>query len=120
MSRLQNAFASCRRAAFIGYLVAGDPTPDTSVSIARELLACGVDILEIGIPFSDPVADGPTLQKANERALRAGTTPETAFALSRTLRHGSDAPLVLMTYANIVYHRGIDRFYAEAHAAGID
>jgi len=120
MSRLEDAFKGCGRTAFIGYLVAGDPTPDESVIIARHLLACGVDILEIGIPFSDPVADGPTLQKANERALCAGATPETAFAMSRTLRHGSDAPLVLMTYANIVYHRGIDRFYAEAQSAGID
>jgi tryptophan synthase alpha chain len=120
MSRLQNAFAACGRAAFIGYLVAGDPTPDASVAIACQMLACGVDILEIGIPFSDPVADGPTLQKANERALYAGATPETAFAMSRAIRRGSDAPLVLMTYANIVYHRGIDRFYAEARAAGVD
>jgi len=120
VSRLKEVFAIRMQPAFIGYLVAGDPTPEGSVAIAEDMLGCGVDILEIGIPFSDPVADGPTLQSANERALGAGATPETAFAMSRALRSKTGAPLVLMTYANIVYRRGTDRFYADARACGAD
>jgi tryptophan synthase alpha chain len=120
MGRIEKVFADGKKPAFIGFAVAGDPDKITSVRIARALIAGGTDILELGIPFSDPVADGPTIQKADERALGAGTTPSTVFEIVREIRKGSDVPIVFLTYYNIVYHRGIERFYREAHDAGVD
>jgi len=84
------------------------------------LIEGGTDILELGVPFSDPVADGPTIQKADERALAAGTTVDTIFKIVRELREKTDAPIVFLAYYNMIYHRGIDRFYQEAHDAGVD
>jgi tryptophan synthase alpha chain len=84
------------------------------------LIDGGTDILELGVPFSDPVADGPTIQKADERALAAGTTVDTIFAIVRELRKKTDVPIVFLLYYNIVFHRGVDRFYREAHEAGVD
>ncbi|MFZ2074260.1 MAG: tryptophan synthase subunit alpha, partial [Methanoregula sp.] len=80
----------------------------------------GTDILEFGVPFSDPVADGPTIQRADDRALAAGTTPDTIFAIVREVRAYSEVPIVFLTYYNTIYRRGIDRFYREAHDAGVD
>jgi tryptophan synthase alpha chain len=122
MGRIETAFAdaSMKKPAFIGFTVAGDPDKATCVRIARALIAGGTDILELGVPFSDPVADGPTIQKADERALAAGTTPDTVFEIVREIRKESDVPIVFLTYFNIVYRRGIERFYHEAHDAGVD
>jgi tryptophan synthase alpha chain len=120
MGRIEKVFADGKKPAFIGFAVAGDPDKITSVRIARALITGGTDILELGVPFSDPVADGPTIQKADERALGAGTTPATVFEIVREIRKESDVPIVFLTYYNIVYHRGIERFYREAHDAGVD
>ena len=120
MGRIEKVFAERKKPAFIGFTVAGDPDKITSIRIARALIAGGTDILELGVPFSDPVADGPTIQKADERALGAGTTPSTVFEIVREIREESDVPIVFLTYYNIVYHRGIERFYREAHDAGVD
>jgi tryptophan synthase alpha chain len=120
MGRIEKAFAAEKKPAFIGFVVAGDPDRVTCIRIARALIAGGTDILELGIPFSDPVADGPTIQKADERALAAGTTPDTVFEIVREIRKESDVPIVFLTYFNIVYRRGIERFYREAHDAGVD
>jgi tryptophan synthase alpha chain len=120
MGRIDTAFASAKKPAFIGFTVAGDPDKVTCIRIARALIAGGTDILELGVPFSDPVADGPTIQKADERALAAGTTPDTVFEIVREIRAESDVPIVFLTYYNIVYRRGIERFYREAQDAGVD
>ena len=84
------------------------------------LIEGGTDILELGVPFSDPVADGPTIQKADERALAAGTTIDTVFEIVRELRKKTDVPIVFLAYYNMIYHRGVDRFYQDAHEAGVD
>lgn len=120
MGRIEEVFAEVNRPAFIGFVVAGDPDENTSLRIARALISGGTDILELGVPFSDPVADGPTIQKADERALAAGTTPDTVFDIVREIRKESEIPIVFLTYYNIVHHRGIERFYHDAHDAGVD
>ena len=120
MGRISGVFANRTSPALIGFTVAGDPDMRTSIRIARTLIDAGTDILELGVPFSDPVADGPTIQRAGDRALAAGTTPDTVFAIVREVRGHSDVPLVLLTYFNTVYRRGIERFYREARAAGVD
>ncbi|MFA6225149.1 MAG: tryptophan synthase subunit alpha [Methanoregula sp.] len=122
MGRIDTAFAdaSLKKPAFIGFTVAGDPDKATCIRIARALIAGGTDILELGVPFSDPVADGPTIQKADERALAAGTTPDTVFEIVKEIRKESDVPIVFLTYYNIVYRQGIERFYREAQDAGVD
>jgi len=122
MVRIETAFAdaSQKKPAFIGFIVAGDPDKATCIRIARALISGGTDILELGVPFSDPVADGLTIQKADERALAAGTTPDTVFEIVREIRKESGVPIVFLTYYNIVHRRGIERFYREARDAGVD
>ncbi|HUW86483.1 MAG TPA: tryptophan synthase subunit alpha, partial [Methanoregula sp.] len=120
MGRIGRAFTREKKPLFIGFTVAGDPDKPTCIRIARALIAGGTDILELGVPFSDPVADGPTIQKADERALMAQTTPDTVFEIVREIRKESDVPIVFLTYYNIVFRRGIGRFYREAHDAGVD
>ena len=120
MGRIDAVFRKKGTTAFIGFAVAGDPDKETSVRIAKALIDGGTDILELGMPFSDPVADGPTIQRADDRALAAGTTPDTIFAIVRDVRAYSDIPIVFLTYFNTIYRRGIDRFYREAHEAGVD
>jgi tryptophan synthase alpha chain len=120
MGRIEGVFARLKKPAFIGFTVAGDPDKETCIRAAMALIEGGTDILELGVPFSDPVADGPTIQKADERALAAGTTADTVFAIVRELRKKTDVPVVFLVYYNMVYHRGIDRFYCEAHEAGVD
>jgi tryptophan synthase alpha chain len=120
MTRITDAFGRMRSPAFIAFLVAGDPDYTTSLELARQVIRAGADILEFGMPFSDPVADGPTIQKADERALNAGMTPDKLFALVRELRKESDVPIVLLTYYNVVFRRGIRQFYRQARDAGID
>lgn len=123
MSRLGEAFRSARkgrRAAFIAYITAGDPhlrrTPELAVALRR----AGADILELGVPFSDPIADGPTNQRAAERALAAGTTMEGVLEAVAAIRADEDLPIVLFTYANPVVRYGIERFADDASSAGVD
>ncbi|OPY39077.1 MAG: Tryptophan synthase alpha chain [Methanoregula sp. PtaU1.Bin051] len=118
--RIDDVFRNRKKPAFIGFTVAGDPDRDTSVRIARALIDGGTDILELGVPFSDPVADGPVIQKADERALAAGITPAAIFDIVREVRIFSGVPIVFLTYYNIVYRFGIDRFYRHARDAGVD
>ena len=120
MGRIDAALSGRKKPAFIGFIVTGDPDKKTCIRAAMALIDGGTDILELGVPFSDPVADGPTIQKADERSLAAGTTVDTVFEIVRELRKKTSVPIVFLAYYNMIYHRGIDRFYGEAHAAGVD
>jgi len=120
VSRITRAFEKRGKPAFIGFTVGGDPDKDTCIRIAKALIDGGTDILELGVPFSDPVADGPEIQRADDRALAAGTTPSVIFEIVKEIRRFSGVPVVLLTYYNIVYRRGIERFYKEARDAGVD
>jgi tryptophan synthase alpha chain len=123
MSRIQEAFARARaenRAAFVAYVCAGDPDFDTSVEVCRSLLANGVDILELGVPFSDPLADGLTNQLAAQRALESGMTATRVFDLVRRVREFSEAPIVFYTYYNLVFANGVEAYVRKARAAGVD
>ncbi|MAG57521.1 MAG: tryptophan synthase subunit alpha [Planctomycetes bacterium] len=103
---------------FSPFFVLGDPDPDTSLAIAQAAIRGGADMLEFGLPFSDPCADGPSVQTACSRALRAGMTVDQAFEIMRTLRSASDVPFNLLVYANLVHRRGPASFVADAVAAG--
>lgn len=123
MSRIAAAFARARsegRAAFIAYLTAGDPSADATVAMARALERAGADMLELGVPFSDPIADGPVLQRAASRALAAGTTLESVFALARRIREETSLALILFSYVNPILRFGIAAAAREARAAGFD
>jgi len=123
MSRLSQAFARARaenRAAFIAYLCAGDPDFDTSLAACRALLDNGVDVLELGVPFSDPLADGITNQLAAQRALENGMTAARVFELVRRLRETSDAPIIFYTYYNLVFSNGVEAYVRAAKEAGVD
>lgn len=104
--------------ALVCFLTAGDPDPATSEALIVEASNAGADVIEIGMPFSDPLADGPSIQAASERALSAGMTPPKTFDLVKKVRGRTDVPLVLMTYFNPVQKFGLDRFAKEAAAAG--
>jgi tryptophan synthase alpha chain len=109
------------RSAFVTFLMAGDPDPATSLAIIKALPQAGADIIEIGMPFTDPMADGPAIQAAGLRALKAGMTLKKTLELVRTFRKEDDAtPLVLMGYYNPIYIYGVDRFLADAKSAGVD
>lgn len=123
MSRIAETFARARaeqRAAFVAYLCAGDPDFETSVAACRALLSAGVDLLELGVPFSDPLADGPTNQLAAQRALAGGMTASRVFELVRRVRAFSDAPIVFYTYYNLVFANGVDAYFRAAKSAGVD
>ena len=110
-----------RAAAFVPFTVLGDPRPDECRAVIRALIAGGADALELGIPFSDPVADGPTIQAADVRALAAGTRPEHAFAIVAEVRLDHPAlPIGLLVFANLVEARGREHFYGAAKRAGVD
>ena len=118
MNELASAFRA--RKAFIPFVTCGDPDLETTGRIVCTLAAAGADLIELGIPFSDPTAEGPVIQSANERALAAGTTAEAVFELVEDLRRDlPNLPLAFMTYANVVYSRGISRFAERCAAAGI-
>jgi tryptophan synthase alpha chain len=109
------------RAAFVTFLMAGDPDLKTSLDIIKALPEAGADIIEIGMPFTDPMADGPAIQASGLRALKAGTTLKKTLALVRNFRSGDDTtPVILMGYYNPIYIYGVDRFLADAKAAGVD
>ncbi|MCG6882705.1 MAG: tryptophan synthase subunit alpha [Silicimonas sp.] len=124
MSRIDAKFAALKasgRKAFVSYIMAGDPDYETSLEIVRGLPAAGVDVIELGLPFTDPMADGPTIQLAGQRALEAGQTLIKTLALARTFREDDqETPIVLMGYYNPIYSHGVERFLADAKAAGID
>lgn len=121
--RIQKRFqelAAKKQSGFVAYITVGDPSFDASLAIAHALDEAGVDILELGLPFSDPLADGPTIQAAAGRALEAGMTVKRALELVRKFREKSELPLVLFTYLNPVYAYGFEKFLADASAAGAD
>ena len=123
MSRLNDAFKDAKRekrAAFVPYVTAGDPSLERSVEIVRALARAGADVIELGVPFSDPIADGPTNQRAAERALAAGTNLSGVLAAVEVVRQDLDIPVVLFTYANPVLRYGIGDFSEDAAAAGVD
>jgi tryptophan synthase alpha chain len=104
----------------IAYVMAGDPTPNFTVKIAAALIDGGADIVELGIPFSDPIADGPTLQRAGVRALLAGTTPKKVFDIAGEIKRVHDVPVIVMTYYNIVYQMGVEAFCSTAEKNGVN
>jgi tryptophan synthase alpha chain len=123
MRRLERTFERLRaekRKALVGFLMAGDPDMAASERRCRTALENGVDILELGMPFSDPTADGPVIQAAGQRALAAGATLPGVLKLARRLRRDFDAPLVLFGYVNLIFNRGYERVCREAADAGID
>jgi len=123
-TRIDTRFAALQaegRAALVTYLSAGDPDPEASLAIVKALPAAGADVIELGMPFTDPMADGPAVQAAGLRALAAGATMVKTLDLVRAFRNGDDAtPIVLMGYYNPIYIYGVDRFLADAKAAGVD
>lgn len=124
MTRIDAKFAALRkegRKAFVAYIMAGDPDYDTSLEIVRGLPASGVDVIELGVPFTDPMADGPTIQLAGQRALGAGQTLARTLEMVRSFRAtDNETPIVLMGYYNPIYSRGPERFLGEALEAGVD
>jgi tryptophan synthase alpha chain len=124
MTRIDDTFAALRaqgKKAFVAYIMAGDPDPAVSLAVMQGLPAAGVDVIELGLPFTDPMADGPTIQLAGQRALEGGMTVDKTLDMVRAFRKGdAKTPIVLMGYYNPIYSRGVDRFLAEATDAGID
>ena len=106
--------------ALVGYVMAGDPTPEHTPSIADALIKGGVDILELGLPFSDPIADGPTIQAASVRALASGTTPRRVLEMVREIKRKHDTPTVVMTYYNPIFKMGLEEFFSAAKACSVD
>ena len=123
-TRIDHRFAELRtqgRAALVTFLTAGDPDSDTSLAILTALPAAGADVIELGMPFTDPMADGPAIQASSLRALKAGQTLKKTLAMVRAFRKADGAtPLVLMGYYNPIYIYGVDKFLVDAKAAGVD
>jgi tryptophan synthase alpha chain len=123
-TRIDARFAELKkqgRSAFVTFVMAGDPDPKTSLDIVKALPKAGADIIELGMPFTDPMADGPSIQAAGLRALKAGMTLKKTLELVRGFRQDDDAtPVVLMGYYNPIYIYGVDKFLADAKAAGVD
>ncbi|MCK8483008.1 tryptophan synthase subunit alpha [Aliiroseovarius sp. S2029] len=124
MTRIDAKFAALAergQKAFVSYIMGGDPDMATSLEVMKGLPAAGVDIIELGVPFTDPMADGPTIQLAGQRALEGGMTLQKTLDMAAEFRKGDDTtPIVLMGYYNPIYSRGVDRFLADAKAAGVD
>ena len=124
MTRIDARFAQLKsegRKAFVAYVMAGDPNFDTSLEVVRGLPGAGVDVIELGLPFTDPMADGPTIQLAGQRALEGGMTLRRTLDLVRAFRADDETtPIVLMGYYNPIYAMGVNRFLQEAGDAGID
>ena len=124
MTRIDTTFAKLKsegRKAFVSYIMGGDPDLETSLAVMKGLPGAGVDIIELGVPFTDPMADGPTIQLAGQRALEGGQTLAKTLDMVRRFREGDDTtPIVLMGYYNPIYSRGVERFLTEAKSAGVD
>lgn len=118
MSKIADAFAGGK--AFIPFLTCGDPDLETTAAAVRAAAENGADLIELGIPFSDPTAEGPVIQGANLRALKGGVTTDRIFGLLRDLRRDVTVPMVFMTYANVVFSYGADRFLSTCREVGID
>ena len=122
-TRIQERFRTLREAGELGivaYLTAGDPSLDATLEFVLALAAAGADVIELGVPFSDPLADGPTIQRASERALKSGTTLARVLDLVRRIRKSSEVPLVLFSYFNPILQMGLEKFASRARAAGAD
>lgn len=123
MDRIADQFARARkenRACFVAYVCAGDPDFETSIEVCRTLVEGKVDILELGVPFSDPLADGLTNQLAAQRALESGMTAHRVFELVREVRKFTEIPIVFYTYYNLVFSNGVDAYIEQAREAGVD
>ncbi|MGO4854415.1 tryptophan synthase subunit alpha [Phaeovulum sp. W22_SRMD_FR3] len=124
MTRIDAKFAALKaegKKAFVAYIMAGDPDLDTSLAVMQGLPAAGVDIIELGMPFTDPMADGQTIQLAGQRALDGGQTLQKTLDMAAEFRKSDDTtPIVMMGYYNPIYSRGVEKFLADAKAAGID
>lgn len=124
MTRIDAKFAALKadgKKAFVAYIMAGDPDYDTSLEVLKGLPGAGVDVIELGVPFTDPMADGPTIQLAGQRALDGGQTLQKTLDMAAEFRKSDDTtPIVLMGYYNPIFNRGVDTFLADAKAAGID
>jgi len=118
MSNIAKAFQNGK--AFIGFVTGGDPSIEKTKEFALEMIGAGADLVEIGVPFSDPIAEGPVIQDANIRALGNGATVEKLFGLVRDLRKETAVPLVFLTYLNPVFHYGYDAFFKTANSCGLD
>jgi len=123
VSRITRLFDNLRRSGrkgLIAYLTCGDPSPERTPALAEALERGGADLIELGVPFSDPIGDGPVIQRAGERALRAGTTLHKVLEIARQIRSRSEIPLLLFTYLNPVLRYGLEALVKDAAAAGID
>lgn len=123
MSRIQNKFKELslrKEKALIAYIMVGYPNEKSTISAIRGLIKGGADIIELGFPFSDPLADGPVIQNASTVSLEKGTKIKNFFKLVKKIRKETDIPLVMMTYTNILYHKGYPKFISEAKKSGID
>ncbi len=118
MSKIAKAFEKTK--AFIPFVTCGDPDLETTAQVVRAMAEAGADLIELGIPFSDPTAEGPVIQGANLRALKAGTTTDKIFDLVRDLRRDVSVPMVFMTYANVVFSYGTERFVSTCEDIGMD
>jgi tryptophan synthase alpha chain len=122
MTRISALFERLRaaRTALVAYITAGDPSPERTPAIVAALERGGADLIELGVPFSDPIADGPVIQRASERALRAGTSLRSVLDIARQVRSQSEIPILLFTYLNPVIRYGVDELARDAQAAGVD
>ena len=120
MKTYKQLFSELNRAALIPFFVIGDPDFDTSFAIVKTAIDAGADILELGIPFSDPIADGPTIQKADIRALKNGMTVKKALEFIREVKQHKDIPIGLLMYYNLIYQYGTEKFFKDFHAAGVN
>ncbi len=123
MTKISEAFStlnSRKEHALIGYAVAGYPNHDSTFDVVKAMVKGGVDVVELGIPFSDPIADGPTIQKASYSALQKGMTPNNALDIAKRINDSLNVPLAIMTYCNILYKPGFNTFLKNAKASGID
>jgi tryptophan synthase alpha chain len=118
MSKIAEAFQNGK--AFIGFVTGGDPDIEKTEEFILEMVRAGADLVEIGIPFSDPIAEGPVIQRANIRALSSGTTTDKLFGLVKKLRRNITTPLVFLTYLNPVFNYGYDRFFSKCRETGVD
>jgi len=120
MKTYSQLFSELDHSALIPFFVIGDPDYDTSLDIIKTAIDSGADILELGIPFSDPIADGPTIQKADIRALKAGMNVHKALNLIKEIKQYKDIPIGLLMYYNLIYQYGTEKFFADFHAAGVN
>lgn len=123
MNRIEKCFYDLQQTdekAMVGFVTAGDPTPDLSLEIILSMCESGLDILELGVPFSDPTADGPVIQRSSERALSNKVSLETVIAMTRSIREKTEIPVILFSYYNPIFTYGCERFYQDALSAGAD